>query len=38
MSIGAAPFGEVKFNEVHGRRMAYADIGEGQPSFFCTET
>ncbi|BDD68327.1 haloalkane dehalogenase 3 [Sphingobium sp. TA15] len=34
MSLGAKPFGEKKFIEIKGRRMAYIDEGTGDPILF----
>jgi len=34
MSIGTRPFGEKKFIEIKGRRMAYIDEGAGDPIVF----
>src|SRR3546814_4705514 len=34
MSFGAKPFGEKKFIEIKGRRMAYIDEGTGDPTLF----
>src|SRR3546814_1395533 len=34
MSLGAKPFGEKKFIEIKGRRMAYIDEGTGDPTLF----
>src|SRR3546814_1799474 len=34
MSLGAKPFGEKKFIEIKGRRMAYIDEGIGDPILF----
>jgi haloalkane dehalogenase len=34
MTIGTEPYAEKKFAEVNGRRMAYVDVGEGDPIVF----
>jgi len=34
MTIGTKPYGEKKFAEVNGKRMAYVDVGEGDPIVF----
>src|SRR3546814_16338494 len=34
MSLGAKPFGEKKFIEIKGRRMAYIDEGTGDQILF----
>src|SRR3546814_19238239 len=34
MSLGAKPFGEKKFIEIKGGRMAYIDEGTGDPILF----